>query len=201
MNAVTDGGYRVRTMEPQEVALAVDWAAKEGWYPGLHDANCFCAADPDGFLIGLLVDEPVATIAVVKYGTSFGFYIVAPAHRGLGYGTKIWNTGLARLQGRTVGLDGVVDQQENYTKSGFVLAHRNVRYQGTRLRGASATAAILALSKLPFDEISSYDEQFFPDTREHFLECWIKQTQGAALGFVQEGSPAGYGVRRPCRFG
>ena len=133
-NRVAEGAYKVRTMDRQEVGLAIDWAAAEGWNPGLHDANCFYAADPEGFLVGLLGDEPVATISVVKYGSSFGFvgfYIVAPVHRGCGYGIKIWNTGLARLQGRTVGLDGVVDQQENYKKSGFVLAHRNIRYEGT----------------------------------------------------------------------
>ena len=190
---MTDGAYRVRTMNRHEVELAVDWAAKEGWNPGLHDANCFYAADPDGFLIGLLEDEPIATISVVKYGTSFGFvgfYIVKPAHRGLGYGIKIWNSGLARLEGRTVGLDGVVDQQENYMKSGFVLAHRNVRYEGRRVRGANATASIIPLSKLPFGEISAYDEEFFPETRGQFLDCWINQTQGAALAFVQNGSLA-----------
>jgi Acetyltransferase (GNAT) domain/Acetyltransferase (GNAT) family len=191
-------------MNRHEVELAVDWAAKEGWNPGLHDANCFYAADPDGFLIGLLEDEPIATISVVKYGTSFGFvgfYIVKPAHRGLGYGIRIWNSGLARLEGRTVGLDGVVDQQENYMKSGFVLAHRNVRYEGTRVRGANATASIIPLSKLPFGEISAYDKEFFPETRGQFLDCWINQTQGAALAFVQNGSLAGYGVLRPCRSG
>ena len=201
---MTDGAYRVRTMNRHEVELAVDWAAKEGWNPGLHDANCFYAADPDGFLIGLLEDEPIATISAVKYGTSFGFvgfYIVKPAHRGLGYGLKIWNSGLARLEGRTVGLDGVVDQQENYMKSGFVLAHRNVRYEGRRVRGANATASIIPLSKLPFGEISAYDEEFFPETRGQFLDCWINQTQGAALAFVQNGSLAGYGVLRPCRSG
>ncbi len=37
---------------------------------------------------------------------------------------------MARLGARTVGLDGVVAQQENYKKSGFVLAHRNVRHGG-----------------------------------------------------------------------
>ena len=179
-------------MDRQEVGLAMDWAAAEGWNPGLHDANCFYAADPEGFLIGLLGDEPVATISVVKYGSSFGFvgfYIVAPVHRGCGYGIKIWNTGLARLQGRTVGLDGVIDQQENYKKSGFVLAHRNIRYEGTGVRGANAKAAIIPLSKLPFDEISTYDQQFFPDTRVQFLECWINQPLGAALGFVQGSVP------------
>jgi hypothetical protein len=191
-------------MSRQEVDLAMHWAATEGWNPGLHDANCFYAADPNGFLIGLLGDEPVATISVVKYGTSFGFvgfYIVAPVHRGCGYGIKIWNTGLARLEGRTLGLDGVVDQQENYKKSGFVLAHRNIRYEGTCVGGASAGEAIIPLSKLPFGAILAYDKQFFPDTRVQFLKCWIHQTQGAALGFVQGGALAGYGVLRPCHSG
>jgi Acetyltransferase (GNAT) domain len=202
--AVSEGAYNVRTMRRQEIDLAVDWAAAEGWNPGLHDANCFYAADPDGFLIGLLGDEPVATISVVKYGTSFGFvgfYIVAPGHRGRDYGINIWNTGLARLQGRTVGLDGVVDQQENYKKSGFVLAHRNVRYQGVRAGNARAISGIIPLSTLPFSEISAYDQQFFPDTRVQFLKCWINQPQAAALGFVEGGALAGYVVLRPCRAG
>jgi hypothetical protein len=192
-------------MSRQEMELAVDWAAAEGWNPGLHDANCFYAADPDGFLIGLLGEEPVATISVVKYGAAFGFvgfYIVARAHRGLGYGLKIWNTGLARLQGRTVGLDGVVDQQENYKKSGFVFAHRNIRYEGTRSAGAAAARrAIIPLSKLSFDDVSAYDQAFFPDARVRFLKCWISQTQGAALGSIQGGALVGYGVIRPCRSG
>ena len=75
-------GYHIRVMTRPEVDLAVDWAAAEGWNPGLADAECFYAADPDGFLIGLLGDEPVATISAVKYGKSFGFiglYIVKPA--------------------------------------------------------------------------------------------------------------------------
>jgi len=73
--------YTIRTMTRQEVNIAIAWAAEEGWNPGLHDADCFYAADPSGFLVGLLGDEPIATISVVKYGNSFGFlgfYIVKP---------------------------------------------------------------------------------------------------------------------------
>jgi GNAT superfamily N-acetyltransferase len=191
-------------MDRQEIDLAVDWAAAEGWNPGLYDANCFYAADPGGFLIGLLGDEPIATISVVKYGGSFGFvgfYIVAPPHRGRGYGIKIWNAALARLEGRTVGLDGIVDQQENYKKSGFVLAHRNIRYQGRSVGGAGLEPGVVGLSRLPFDKIAAYDRQFFPDTRLEFLKCWMNQPRGAALALVQDSSLAGYGVLRPCRSG
>ena len=37
---------------------------------------------------------------------------------------------MARLDHRVVGLDGVIAQQENYKQSGFVLAHRNIRFGG-----------------------------------------------------------------------
>lgn len=42
----------VRTMRREELAFAVDLAAREGWNPGVHDAECFFAADvpsPDYF--------------------------------------------------------------------------------------------------------------------------------------------------------
>lgn len=123
----------IRPMLPAEVPLAVDWAAAEGWNPGLDDARPFAAADPDGFLIGTIDGEPVATISLVGPEPAFGFlgfYIVAPAFRGRGHGLAIWNAALARRPFRTVGLDGVVAQQPIYRKSGFVLAHRNVRYGG-----------------------------------------------------------------------
>src|SRR5262245_37811204 len=94
-----------------DLDLMVEWAAGEGWNPGLADADCFYAADPEGFLIGRLGDEPVACISVVKYEPAFaflGFYIVKPEHRGQGHGFALWQDGMARLNGRVVGLDGVV---------------------------------------------------------------------------------------------
>ena len=196
--------YTIRAMTRQEVDIAIDWAAAEGWNPGLYDADCFYAADPNGFLVGLLRDEPVATISVVKYGDSFGFlgfYIVKPEYRGRGYGIQIWNAGLACLKGRTIGLDGVVAQQDNYRKSGFTLAYRNIRYQGTGGGSFPADPGIVRLSAIPFDEICAYDRPFFPDNRVQFLRHWINQPRNIALGILRNGRLAGYGVMRACRYG
>jgi len=63
-----DKNYRIRAMDRKEVDIAIEWAALEGWNPGFNDAECFYTADPNGFLIGLLGDEPIATISVIKYG-------------------------------------------------------------------------------------------------------------------------------------
>ena len=44
----------IRTMRRDEVELAIELAAREGWNPGLHDARCFFEADPEGFLIAAM---------------------------------------------------------------------------------------------------------------------------------------------------
>ena len=130
---MADGGLRIRAMRPQEIALAVDWAAAEGWNPGLADAGCFGTVDPEGFLIGEIDGAPAATISTVNYDDRFaflGFYIVRPDLRGRGYGLRIWNAAVAHAGARIIGLDGVVAQQGNYRKSGFALAYANIRYGG-----------------------------------------------------------------------
>lgn len=199
-----NSSYTIRTMTRPELDLAVEWAAAEGWNPGLHDADSFYAADPTGFLIGLLNDEPIAVISVVKYGGGFGFlgfYIVKPQYRGQGYGLKIWNAGMQSLQGRCVGLDGVVAQQENYKRSGFQLAYSNQRYEGAGGGEPVNDPQIVSLASLPFDTIAAYDAPFYPDERTTFLRHWLTQPQSTALGWIQDGRLAGYGVVRPCRSG
>lgn len=196
--------FKIRTMTRQEVDMAIDWAVKEGWNPGLYDAACFSAADPNGFLVGLMGDEPIATISVVRYGTSFGFlglYIVKPEYRRKGYGMQIWNAGLEYLHGRTIGLDGVVAQQGNYAKSGFVLAYKNLRYQGVGGGNAPGDRGIVPLFTMPFEDVCAYDRPFFPEDRGQFLRCWIQQPNGTALGILRNGTLAGYGVMRICRSG
>ena len=196
--------YTIRPMNRSEIDLAVDWAAEEGWNPGLHDAGSFHAADPEGFLVGLLDGEPVASISAVRYGQDFGFigfYIVKPTCRGQGYGLRLWNAAMQRLAGRTVGLDGVVAQQDNYRKSGFALAWNNARYEGVGGGPGSADEAIVPLATVPFEALDAYDRPFFPDDRRAFLRAWIGQTGAAALGLVQDGRLAGYGVLRSCRRG
>lgn len=195
---------RIETMSRTELDLGVDWAAAEGWNPGLHDADTFHAADPGGFLIGRLDGEPAGMISAVKYGRGFGFvgfYLVRPELRGRGHGLALWQAAMAALQGRLVGLDGVVAQQPNYRRSGFVFAWNNVRHEGLPLRAAAPDPDVVPLARVRFDELCRYDAAFFPDDRERFLRCWIAQTGSIALGVRQGGRLAGYGVIRPCRSG
>jgi ribosomal protein S18 acetylase RimI-like enzyme len=198
----TDQDFSIRSMNRAEVDLAIEWAALEGWNPGLHDAECFYAADPGGFLIGHLKDEPVGCISVVAYDASFGFlglYIVRPQFRGQGLGLKLWQAGMARLGSRNIGLDGVVAQQDNYRKSGFRLDYRNIRYEG--LGKPANPSGVVDLSSVSFDRLLAYDSRMFPVTRERFLRCWVRQPQAAGRAVFSNGTLAGYGLIRPCRRG
>src|SRR3954453_11892092 len=140
----------IRTMRPDEISMAVNWAAGEGWNPGLADEACFAAADPEGFFIGELDGAPAATVSCVNYGASFaflGFYIVREDLRGRGYGLRIWNAAIAHAGPRVIGLDGVVAQQQNYRLSGFGFAYANVRYGGTVAAPDAPKAAVIGLAQ------------------------------------------------------
>jgi hypothetical protein len=192
----------IHPMTRAELDIGIGWAADEGWNPGLHDADSFHAADPGGFLLGRLGGEPIGMVSAVKYGAGFGFigfYIVRPAWRGQGHGLALWHAAMARLQGRLIGLDGVVAQQDNYRRSGFQLAYNNVRHEGVPRRAASRDPNVLPLAQVPFDELLRYDTAFFTEPREVFLRHWIAQRGSVALGIRRGGALAGYGVLRPCR--
>ncbi|MGK7912631.1 MAG: GNAT family N-acetyltransferase [Synechococcus sp.] len=198
--------YTIQTMARPQLDIAIDWAASEGWNPGLHDANSFYTTDPTGFFIGLLDGQPIASISAVRYGTTYGFigfYIVHPDYRGQGYGLKIWQAGLDYLKGRTIGLDGVVAQQPNYIKSGFQLAHRNIRYEG--IGGNFDRPEILSdvqpLDALDAEAIATYDRAFFPADRTQFLNSWLQYPDSVGVGVKESDRITGYGLLRPCRTG
>jgi ribosomal protein S18 acetylase RimI-like enzyme len=193
----------IRPMRPADLDRAIDWAAAEGWNPGLADAGPFRAADPDGFLMGFIDAEPVGCISVVRYPGDLaflGFYIVRPEWRRQGHGLALWHAGMAHAQGRNVGLDGVLAQQDNYRKSGFSLAHRNVRYGGPVAVEAPRDAALVAAEAVPLAELAAFDRAHFPASRDAFLRAWIAPPR-RGLVLRRDGVIRGYGVVRECRQG
>jgi hypothetical protein len=198
----------IRPMDRADLDRAFAWAAAEGWNPGLDDGEPFLAADAEGFLMGWLDDEPIACISVVAQGEAYGFlglYICRPEFRGKGHGRALWQAGIARLGARTIGLDGVVEQQANYARSGFALAHRNIRFGGTATSHETADVRIVELNpRRPTGlagSIVAYDRCFTAGPREAFLRAWLKPPGRRTLAFVEANSICGYACVRPCRAG
>ncbi len=193
--------YVIRQMKKSDLDIAISWAASEGWNPGLHDRDAFFNTDPQGFFMGFLDNEPISCISAVSYGKDFGFiglYIVHTKHRNKGYGIKIWNKAIDYLKIQNIGLDGVVAQQENYKKSGFKLAYRNIRYQGVGKKYEINNDDIVKINSIPFAVLIEYDNQFFPVSRPSFLKYWIKEPESLTLGFLKNNKLLGYGMIRKC---
>ncbi|KAF0126806.1 MAG: N-acetyltransferase GCN5 [Methylocystaceae bacterium] len=192
----------IREMSKSELDRALDWAATEGWNPGLYDAESFYAVDPKGFFIAERAGEPLGCVSAVAYDESFGYvglFIVRPPYRGQGVGLRLLNVALRHVQGRNVGLDAAIDLQQTYARYGFTFAYRNIRHRC--VGGGKAPPDLTELADVPFDEIVRYDQTVFPTSRPNFLSRWIAQPQSAALAVVRQGRLAGYGVLRACRDG
>lgn len=194
---------QVRHLAASDVALMTDWAAAEGWNPGLHDAETFFAADPGGFLASLADDAPAAVVSLVSTGEGLAFlglYICRPDLRGQGYGWRVWQAAMDLAGDRTIGLDGVPDQQPNYVKSGFDLAWQNARYTGPG--GGAVPPELVPLGEVPLASLVALDHAVGGIRRDQFLRAWVSQPD--ATGFASlgdDGQLRGWGMVRPCRRG
>jgi GNAT superfamily N-acetyltransferase len=141
-----------------EMERVVQWAADEGWNPGLEDHTVFSKiTSTTDLYIAELGDEreptrggestredgegsndPLGSLAgaacIVNHCATvafLGLFIVRPELRRRGIGRALWLRALAHARGRTVLLEGVAAQQANYAKSGFVSMGASRRLQGT----------------------------------------------------------------------
>ena len=166
--------FKIRTMRRDDISFAnrPRRQVRDG-NPGLRDGEVLPRRGPRGFLIGELRDEPVGCISADFLQRSLRLH--RPLHRsssgigGLGYGLRLWQGAMARLQGHNVGLDGVVAQQANYARSGFRLAYANVRYRGRAETAAIHPSVAPAERGAVRGDRRSRPEGFFPERRDAFL--------------------------------
>ena len=193
-----------RKMSAAEMEIAISLAATEGWNPGISDAAIFHGTDPQGYFMIEADGALAGCISGVRYDDRFGFlglYIMKPEHRGKGMGMKLWTTALDYLEGCNVGLDGVVAQQDNYRKSGFVFAHNNIRFEYRVTGGEQADGGMQRLAEIPFDELINFDAELFPARRAQFLKPWIEHQGSVGLAAYGNDKLEGYVLLRKCMKG
>lgn len=200
---------RIGRLDRAGLATAIEWAAAEGWNPGVDDLEPFLAADPDGYFGGWVDGELAVTVSAVRYGDDFafgGFYIAAPAHRGHGIAYQVSRAARDYVASSAViGLDGVLEQEATYARDGFVTAYGTTRYA---LGSASAIAPpsddLVDARELPLDVLVTYEVEgrLFPARRERFLAAWLAMPSAVARARIDaDGDVHGWGLRRRCREG
>ena len=200
-------GRLVGAMRADEVATLIEWAAKEHWNPGLADVGIAWSVDPAAFIAVRERGELIAGGTILSYDGAFGFmglFIVRQDLRGAGLGTSLWQYRRDRLIGRlapgaSIGMDGVFGMVPFYERGGFVLAHRDLRLEGTA-HGAR-DPSVVALSAVGFPVIDSFDRKHVAAPRSALLRRWLEQRGAHGGALLEDERLVAYGVVRPCRVG
>jgi GNAT superfamily N-acetyltransferase len=203
---MNDRNFEIHALTREELDVAVQWAADEGWNPGLHDADAYYACDPNGFFMAFEEGQRTGFVSVVKYTPHFsfmGFFIVRPDLRGGWIGPTLAEYA-RQYNGRAVaGLDSVLDEAGHYSSIfGFEPAYHNMRYKGT-FGGSSVPpdSRIRSYAASDLEAIERYDRDCFPAPRHAFLERWFMQPEAHALVDYDGATLTGYGMVRPAHDG
>ena len=195
----------IRKANCDELDTILDWAAVEGWNPGIGDAQAFWAADPSGFWVAEQDGRLAAALSIVHFSSDYGFlgfYMAHPDFRGQGIGWALWQAAMAAAGDATIGLDGVVAQQANYQKSGFTYVHRNIRNGGLVDIRPVADADVTAVSLSQIPALCAYDAAHSPASRETFMTDWLGDTDTRrSFVLTQSGQISGLATIRACRDG
>lgn len=197
-----------RNLTFSEFELLVQWAANEGWNPGLEDATVFWQTDPNGFYGYFEENRLIGGGSIVSYEGQFGFmgfFIVHPDYRSHGIGNTLWHKRrdalLQRLQpGSSIGMDGVVAMQPFYQKGGFEIAYRDERYvrQGAAF---PKNSFIYNCTMDDFEAIQKLDAECFGFDRIPFLKSWLFAYNAKAFQYKKENNLKGFAVIRQCQNG
>jgi hypothetical protein len=199
-------GFEIGPARPGEWDQVVLWAAKEGWNPGRHDSEHFLMQDPRGFLLGRLDGKVVSAISVVNYSPDYaflGFYLVRPDRRGQGFGIATWKAGMQHAGSRTIGLDGVPDQQDNYRTQGFLPAYTTVRHRGrpNLEHKAEDVEGVVPVEPEHLELLAALDAAGHPADRHPFASRWAADPRHITRARFRDGLLTGYGVLRPANEG
>ena len=207
--------FKIRFIETEKEfeSVVINAMAKEGWRPGLKDAECFLACDPGGALVGELNGKPICCIKMTKYGDSFvfgGCNIVKREYRGKGYGRMIKNAAQEYIKQSSainfVGVSSLLHSEKILQSWGF---RRSLFYGSTFVfhpltsltrfpKTSERSVQIKNIEKVNLEALFPYDTTVFGFERHAFLSKWLRVPGSfTRVAINSEGSIVGYTVARP----
>ena len=204
--------FNVRPIKTEEEfqTVVINAMAKEGWRPGLKDAECFLACDPTLGFVGELDGQSIGCMTMTKYDNRLAFagsYIMDEKHRGKGYGIKIFDAAVSSVKpSSSIAFLALRQLEKMYERSGFRSQFYGARYDfylPTAMTCFSEISEktpveITRIGEVHLEALFLYDTTVFGFERHAFLSKWLRVTGSHALvAFNTEGSIVGYTVARP----
>ena len=207
-----DEKFTIRVISNNELNQVTDWAKLEGFAPGIDDLSIYKNTDKQGIWVGCLNNDPIGSIACVKYNSSYGFiglFIVKKKFRNKGYGLRLWRHALNYLNDiDCIGLEAAPNRLNDYQSWGFTQSSITNRW---KLNGSQSLPVkffykdiqesfqVVPGNKISSEAVLNYDSQREPSPRPHFLNDWLKNSFGIVQALVDDnGMCHGFGRIRPC---
>ena len=204
--------FSIRLISNNEIEKVTDWAKLEGFAPGFDDISIYKNTDKQGIWVGCLNNEPIGSIACVKYNHSYGFiglFIVKREFRKQGYGLMLWKHALNYLKDiDCIGLEAAPARLNDYQKWGFKqssITNRWKLYGFDNLpkqnfyKDGPHNFKVVPGHEISSEAVLNYDSQREPSPRPHFLNDWLKNSFGTVNALIDDnGMCHGFGRIRPC---
>ena len=202
---------RVIKTEKEFESIITNAMVKEGWGPGLQDAECFMACDPTAAFVGELNGKPIGCATMAKYDDRFAFggsYIVSKKYRGKGYGKKIYYAVMASVKhfpSSAVISDLKMEEvnklygfRSQFYGAFFVFNILTTIACFSEKSAKRSPVKIERIEGVNIQALFMYDTKVFGFERHGFLFKWLRMTGShARVAIDSEGSIVGYTVARP----
>ena len=205
--------FKIRLIQTEKEfeSIIINALVKEGWGPGLQDAECFMACDPTAGFVRELNGKPICCATMAKYGDSYAFggsYVVSKEFRGKGHGKKVYDAAVASVKHfPSIALISGLKREEINKSNGF----RSLFYGAffifnipTAIACFSETSItspgvkIKRIEEVNKQALFKYDTTVFGFERHAFLSKWLRMTGShARVAIDSKGSIVGYTVARP----
>ena len=204
--------FTIRNISNYELQKVTNWAKLEGFAPGIDDISIYKNTDRQGIWVGCLNDDPVGSIACVKYNASYGFiglFIVRKEFRNRGYGVRLWKHALGYLDGiECIGLEAAPSRLNDYQKWGFEKSSTTYRWklygckdlpESNFYKESDPAFKVVPGSQISSEAVLNYDSQRESSPRPHFLNDWLRNSFGIVKALIDNnGMCHGFGRIRPC---
>ena len=73
--------FSIRLISINEIPEVTNWARLEGFSPGMDDLSIYRNTDKQGVWVACLDDNPIGSIACIKYNSSYCLLYTSPSPR------------------------------------------------------------------------------------------------------------------------